>query len=189
MKHVEAKLYDASYPTIQIGNGNINDVKIDANQNTTFAFPAQLKYTQADDPNKQIVNDIASKCGLSGGTRSNLNFKLNLDITPSILGLSIPISVNGLSFSFMCPDVLGSISEGIGALLGGGSKRDIEGNELDLLAGKERSYEGDGYIPRSSLSDDGELVIHFARALESTVHHLARRNLGHQIPDLLHDSL
>lgn len=88
--------------------------------------------------------------------------------------------MNGISFSFMCPDVLGSIGSGLGDLLGGGTSRRRLGRDEDLL-GEELVDRGD------YLGDDGDLVVHFAEALKRSVEGLAKTSRERR--EIVHESL
>lgn len=56
-------------------------------------------YTLASDPNRVIINDLASKCG-PGGSDIRINYKLNLDLR--VLGVSVKPTFSDTA-SFECP--------------------------------------------------------------------------------------
>ncbi|KAG8695953.1 hypothetical protein FRC09_008831 [Ceratobasidium sp. 395] len=113
---IEAKAF---YPGVsqQIGGGTLNNINFPSHSDTNFLFPFSINYTEAIDPNKTIIKDIAVKCGFIGNTKSDIpvNYKLTLKL--KVLGLTISPSFSG-SASFSCPLQASDIS-GLGIDLSG----------------------------------------------------------------------
>jgi len=119
---------DVTYPinNTQIGGGSQNHVVFPSNSKTSFTFPFTIEYSQAKDPQGQILTDIATKCGfIPGSAKKQLTVKYTLKLAIQILFVTIspPISNNA---NFDCPFNLNDIKpliSGIPALsgiLGGG---------------------------------------------------------------------
>ncbi|KAG9122827.1 hypothetical protein FRC07_000624 [Ceratobasidium sp. 392] len=117
---IQAKAF---YPGVsqQIGGGTLNDINFPSHSDTNFLFPFSINYTEAIDPNKTIIKDIAVKCGFIGNSKSDIPVKYQLTLKLKVLGLTISPSFSG-SASFSCPLQASDIS-GLGidpnALLNG----------------------------------------------------------------------
>ena len=65
----------ATYPVgnaSNIGGGSLQNVKFGSHSNTQLLFPFAVTYTTAEDPSFVIAKDLATKCGLLGGSKSNI---------------------------------------------------------------------------------------------------------------------
>ena len=73
-----------TYPisNLDVGGGEKDNIVFKSHSQTTFNFPFTLTYVEADDPNKAALNDLLSRCGVTG-PKQNLN--INYKITVSIL--------------------------------------------------------------------------------------------------------
>lgn len=71
---ITATAFYPSNKTAPLGGGTMNDVKIKSHSNTTIHFPFQVNYTTTLDPNRQILTDLATKCGFLGTTASQVCF-------------------------------------------------------------------------------------------------------------------
>jgi hypothetical protein len=125
---ISAKVYDVVNTKTDIGRGSIENSKIGANSNTTINFPYQVRYDPTADSDKSILSDLASKCGLSGGSGGG-DLELTLDIDAKVKILSVPVPVKfSQPVSFACPisaDLLKNIGGGslLNSILGGLSGR------------------------------------------------------------------
>ncbi|TCD64547.1 hypothetical protein EIP91_003985 [Steccherinum ochraceum] len=96
---------DVFYPinNTHIGGGSIKDVNIKSNAETNFTLPFALNYTETEDPNFSVLQDIAGHCGfLPGGTQGDLsvNYKISLDF--HVLFVPIKPTISN-QFKFACP--------------------------------------------------------------------------------------
>lgn len=64
-----------------IGSGQENDVTFNSHSNTNFTFPFSIEYTTSMPSSAQIIADLITKCGISGGAVSDIT--VNYDITAS----------------------------------------------------------------------------------------------------------
>ncbi|KAJ1026760.1 hypothetical protein NDA16_002057 [Ustilago loliicola] len=143
IKKLKATAYDAQDQSTALGNGLIQNQKIQPNANTTVVFPFQIKYDQSQDPDFSIIRNIASDCGLNlfGGSSSgsgNLDFVFKIEVDVDVLSITVPVNFNK-SVSFPCPlsgSSLQGILSGLGSALGGASRRAILG---------ERDEDDDGF--------------------------------------------
>ncbi len=72
-----------TYPinNLDVGGGQKNNIVFKSHTETTFNFPFTLTYNEQDDPNKTVLQDILSRCGITGQKR-------DLDINYKITGMS-----------------------------------------------------------------------------------------------------
>ncbi|KAI9309497.1 hypothetical protein BJ944DRAFT_258427 [Cunninghamella echinulata] len=97
-----------------IGGGNKSDVPIGSYSVSTIIFPFTLNIDATNPTTFPIVNDLLTKCGITGGTKEQI--KINYDITPTVKIIGIPISFTiSSSSSFDCPD---SATSGVQDVLG-----------------------------------------------------------------------
>ena len=66
-----------------MGGGTANNIDFKSRSRTNFTFPFMLSYNSSEAQANAIFSDIAAKCGVSGGQKSNLN--INYKITVSVL--------------------------------------------------------------------------------------------------------
>ncbi|PPQ64644.1 hypothetical protein CVT26_002734 [Gymnopilus dilepis] len=100
-KKIEAQIF---YPpqNIPVGGGQANNIVFKSNSQTNFTFPFSLQYNSTADPGGAIITDLAKKCGVLGGTKTNID--VNYSITLGIRILLVTISpVISNQFSFPCP--------------------------------------------------------------------------------------
>ncbi|CAE6436798.1 unnamed protein product [Rhizoctonia solani] len=115
---IQAKAF---YPgvTEQIGGGVLENINFPSHSDTTFLFPFSINYTEAIDPNRKIIQDIAVKCGFIGNSKSDIPVNYSLTLKLKIAGVAISPSFSG-SASFGCPLKASDIS-GLGIdLIGDG---------------------------------------------------------------------
>ncbi|SPC66115.1 uncharacterized protein UHOD_04484 [Ustilago sp. UG-2017b] len=132
IKKLKATAYDAQDQSTALGNGLIENQKIQPNANTTVVFPFQIRYDQSEDPDFSIIRSIATDCGLnlfggSGGGSGNLGFVFKIEVDVDVLSITVPANFKK-SVSFPCPlsgSSLQGILSGLGSALGGVGKREI----------------------------------------------------------------
>lgn len=95
---IAATVFYSATPTVPFGGGNLTSVEIPKNSNSTIHFPFTVNYTLSTDENFATLNDIADRCGFTGGGKSDLKVLYTLrlvvrvivvTITPSLV-LSVP---------------------------------------------------------------------------------------------------
>ncbi|KAF7305044.1 LEA-2 domain-containing protein [Mycena kentingensis (nom. inval.)] len=121
-KKITANIF---YPTdgvndTEVGGGTATNIMLDANKETNFTFPFTIDYSTTKDPSSKILLDLATKCGVLGGSKQQLtvHYKIKLELQFLIIPLSPTISND---FKFTCPleasDLEGLLSgAGIGSL-------------------------------------------------------------------------
>lgn len=71
-----------------VGGGNQSSVTFPSHSNTTFTFPFSIAYTTTMPSSTEILADLISKCGLEGGTRSDITVDYVIKVHSSLfLGL------------------------------------------------------------------------------------------------------
>ncbi|CAA7271537.1 unnamed protein product [Cyclocybe aegerita] len=116
-KKIQAEIF---YPIddTPVGGGTASEIVIKSDAQTNFTFPFSLVYTSTEDPQSRVILDIAQKCGVIGGTRSQItvNYKITLGIRIILVTIS-PVISN--SFRFDCPLQASDISKFLGGAIGG----------------------------------------------------------------------
>lgn len=133
---LNAKVYDQVDMSQDIGRGSVENAKIDANSNSTITFPYQIRYDYSSDGSKAILEDLASKCGLTGGSTGKLDLTLDIDADIKILSVPVPVSFKQ-DVEFDCPipaSILKSIAGGsLSSLTGSLSGRSFFGDDHSEL--------------------------------------------------------
>ncbi|EJD41070.1 hypothetical protein AURDEDRAFT_69275, partial [Auricularia subglabra TFB-10046 SS5] len=86
-----------------VGGGSQKNIVFkggDSVSNTSF--PIAITYDKAIDPTQAVIIDIATRCGLLGGSTSNLPIKYTLQLKIKILVATISPKFNGEA-NFPCP--------------------------------------------------------------------------------------
>ena len=65
-----------------MGGGITKNIDFKSRSQTNFTFPFTLSYNSSQAEASAIFSDLASKCGVSGGAKSNLiiNYKISVSI-------------------------------------------------------------------------------------------------------------
>jgi len=85
-----------------LGDGMQTNLVFKSHSTTNFTFPFAVKYKRSEDPGRTIVKDLASRCGLIGSTKQDI--QVNYKITLSLRFLLVTVSpVFSNRFSFSCP--------------------------------------------------------------------------------------
>ncbi|KAJ3814954.1 hypothetical protein F5876DRAFT_86085 [Lentinula aff. lateritia] len=85
-----------------IGNGSTSDITFHSHSNTSFTFPFEIDYQFSTDPNYAILLDMASKCGILGGSQSDLTIDYSIKVDLKIIFISVSPTITN-SFSIACP--------------------------------------------------------------------------------------
>ncbi|KAJ8486963.1 hypothetical protein ONZ45_g14492 [Pleurotus djamor] len=111
---------DLTYPlnNTDIGGGSQKDIVFKSNSQTNWTFPFAIVYNRANDPNNQVLVDLASRCGIGGARRQiTVDYKITLGLRILVIPIS-PVVSNSISLD--CPideDTIRSLLNGAG--LGG----------------------------------------------------------------------
>lgn len=99
-KKIDAEIF---YPigNTPVGGGSAANIDFKSHSQTNFTFPFSLIYNNTEDTGA-IIADLATKCGVVGGTKSNIvvNYKITLGIRILLITIS-PVISN--QFNFPCP--------------------------------------------------------------------------------------
>jgi hypothetical protein len=115
---------DITYPlnNTDIGGGSKKDVTFGANtEDMEFDFPFSIVYKESDDPNHAILIDLATKCGIIGGKKTQLSVNYKITLGLRILFITISPVVSN-KFRFDCPissSDIGDLLKNSGINLGG----------------------------------------------------------------------
>lgn len=95
---------DIFYPinNTRIGGGQLSNVVFKPNQQTNVTFPLAIDYKASADPNYAILTDLAQKCGLSGGSQSQISVTYQLTLGLRVLLFVVSPTVSN-PVSFGCP--------------------------------------------------------------------------------------
>ncbi|ODO00840.1 hypothetical protein L198_03167 [Cryptococcus wingfieldii CBS 7118] len=113
-KNIEATV---SYPgnnTNNFGGGSMSNVNFKGYTDSTFVFPFTLNYTLANDPDRTVLNDLISKCGILGTTTEDITVDYDLNLNLKILGLTVNPTISN-SASFECPITESDIESIVGS--------------------------------------------------------------------------
>jgi len=108
-------LYPINNNNIPVGGGIATNLNFKSRVQTNFTFPFVLSYNSTEAQATAIFTDLATKCGVTGGTKSNLdvNYKISLGIRILMVVIS-PVISN--TFSFPCPISSSEISKLVNGL-------------------------------------------------------------------------
>ncbi|KAI0093666.1 hypothetical protein BDY19DRAFT_989219 [Irpex rosettiformis] len=95
---------DVFYPinNTKVGSGDLWNLKLDSNKQTNFSVPFTLNYTTSIDPNLSILSDLAGRCGLGGGSQSQIKVDYSIKLDFKVLFIPIKPTIKN-SASFSCP--------------------------------------------------------------------------------------
>ena len=66
-----------------VGGGSVKNVDIKSNQETNFTLPFTFNYTETIDPNFNILEDLAGRCGFISGTPKSqlaIDYKIQVSL-------------------------------------------------------------------------------------------------------------
>jgi len=95
---------DIIYPinNTRVGGGQLSDVVFKPNQQTNVTFPLAIDWKASSDPSYAILTDLAKKCGLGGGSQSQISVTYKLTLGLRILFFVVSPTVSN-PVSFDCP--------------------------------------------------------------------------------------
>ncbi|KAL4067883.1 hypothetical protein J3A83DRAFT_4359747 [Scleroderma citrinum] len=114
---INANIY---YPinNTYIGGGNQTGITFPSHTNKTITFPFSIAYTTTMPSSNQILADLTTKCGLNGGTASDITVDYDLTLNLRVLFFTVSPTVSN-SASFMCPLTSSDLSGLVSSLTGG----------------------------------------------------------------------
>ncbi|KAF9578155.1 hypothetical protein BGW38_006198 [Lunasporangiospora selenospora] len=122
---ITATAYYPGYPP-SIGGGNVTKVEFPAHSTKVINFPIQASYNRKDDPGMTVIQDILTRCGLTGPTTTGLTINYDLKLTVRIIGINISPTIKNQHVNLACPADIGQLANnipgGIAGLLGGKRK-------------------------------------------------------------------
>jgi hypothetical protein len=99
----------AYYPTTRnqnprpsVGGGDLSNVHINSQATTNISFPFQIIYNPEQDTAQAILSDIAAKCGLLGGPKSQLTVDYDLTLTIKVIFVTLSHTLPEKA-TFDCP--------------------------------------------------------------------------------------
>jgi len=98
---IKANIYYPINNTL-IGGGQENDITFHSHTNTNFTFPFSIEYTTTMSSSAQILADLATKCGLAGGTASDITVNYDITLGLRVLFFTVSPTISN-SASFLCP--------------------------------------------------------------------------------------
>lgn len=66
---------------MDVGGGERNNIVFRSNSETTFDFPLTVSYNVTDDPNRVVLTDLLTKCGIVGGQKTNLVVRYRITVS------------------------------------------------------------------------------------------------------------
>ncbi|CAO3563145.1 unnamed protein product [Mortierella alpina] len=117
----ESVIATAYYPAYEpsIGGGNVSHVNFPSKSTRTIRFPIKATYDRRQDPGFKVVQDLLTKCGITGGNGGQITIDYDLKVTINIIGIKFSPAIKNQKTSFDCPANIGDIAKGIPGAIGG----------------------------------------------------------------------
>ncbi|KAI8070335.1 hypothetical protein BC940DRAFT_295850 [Gongronella butleri] len=93
---------DGSGNVTPVGGGYLDSQELYKYSNISFTFPFSLVYSPDIDVNQTILDDIVSRCGLTGEEPRDLTIKYDILLTARVLFVKIHPTINSVT-TFACP--------------------------------------------------------------------------------------
>ncbi|KAF8559797.1 hypothetical protein OG21DRAFT_1594593 [Imleria badia] len=98
---IKANIYYPIGNTL-IGSGQENDITFNSHSSTNFTFPFSIEYTTTMSSSAQIIADLETKCGIGGGTVSDITVNYDITLGLRVLFFTVSPTISN-SASFKCP--------------------------------------------------------------------------------------
>jgi hypothetical protein len=85
-----------------VGGGYLAYQELPKYSDFSFIFPFSIVYDPMTDPDQIILNDLADRCGLTGGEPRDLSIAYTIHVTAKVLFVSVHPTINSQS-TFPCP--------------------------------------------------------------------------------------
>lgn len=112
----------------------MDDVHIGSNSISNITFPFTITFDPAQPNGASMMADIATKCGLLGGTSSDITINYKLIVTVDIIGIKISPSIDE-SATFPCPISGGNLPSDLTTALGALESGGLGGLASDIPSG------------------------------------------------------
>ncbi|KAF9968353.1 hypothetical protein BGZ70_004752 [Mortierella alpina] len=101
----ESIIATAYYPVYgpSIGGGNVSHVNFPSKSTKTIHFPIKAAYDRRQDPGFKVVQDLLTKCGITGGNAGQITIDYDLKVTINIIGIRFSPGIKNQKTSFDCP--------------------------------------------------------------------------------------
>lgn len=97
----------------KIGGGYLAEHFVPTYSNDNFTFPFAIKYNPALDTDQSVLNDLASKCGLTGEEKQDITVDYTIHLAAKVLFIKIRPTISS-SATFPCPISSNGAIDGIG---------------------------------------------------------------------------
>ncbi|KAF9571011.1 hypothetical protein EC968_001098 [Mortierella alpina] len=116
----ESIIATAYYPGYgpSIGGGNVSHVNFPSKSTKVVHFPITAVYDRRQDPGFKVVQDLLTKCGVTGGNVGQITINYDLKVTINIIGISFSPAIKNQSTKFDCPANIGDIANGLPGAIG-----------------------------------------------------------------------
>jgi len=116
LSSIKANIYYPINHTL-IGGGQENDITFHSHSSTNFTFPFSIDYTTTMPSSAEIISDLLSKCGLEGGSASDITVDYDITLGLRIVFFTVSPTISN-SASFLCPLTSSDIGSLTSALTG-----------------------------------------------------------------------
>jgi hypothetical protein len=73
---------------MDLGGGQKDNIKFRSNTETTFNFPFELDYKTSEDTNMVVLQDLLSKCGITGGTKQDITVDYKITVSVELASVA-----------------------------------------------------------------------------------------------------
>ncbi|KAG2187372.1 hypothetical protein INT44_005058, partial [Umbelopsis vinacea] len=110
LSNMNATAYYPTSPDVAVGGGFLANQFVPSNAITNFTFPFSIQYDPTTDTNNAMLTDIATKCGLLGGSKQPLTINYKINLAVKVLFITVHPTVSS-SANFDCPITNGQLPE------------------------------------------------------------------------------
>ncbi|KAG0946143.1 hypothetical protein G6F57_002786 [Rhizopus arrhizus] len=86
----------------KIGGGYLAEYFVPTYSNNNFTFSFAIQYNPTLDTDQSILNDLASKCGLTGEEKRDITVEYTIHLTAKVLFIKVNPTISS-SATFACP--------------------------------------------------------------------------------------
>ncbi|KAI8059762.1 hypothetical protein BDF21DRAFT_348336 [Thamnidium elegans] len=86
----------------QIGGGYLAQKFIPSHTDLNFTFPFAIQYNPTYDTDQSVLSDLAEKCGLTGGPKSDITIDYTIRFQAKVLVIKVHPTISS-SATFTCP--------------------------------------------------------------------------------------
>lgn len=85
-----------------MGGGFLAEKFVPTYSDLNFTFPFAIEYNPNVDTDQSMLNDLAEKCGLTGGPKSDITIEYTIRLTAKVLIIKVNPTISS-SATFPCP--------------------------------------------------------------------------------------